>query len=74
MTLVTGLSFREAFFAGNSVAGRRADQVPVSWVAPQHELISFVVKRLRVPRRSELAGEPRPLIIAIAINYGATRS
>src|SRR5262245_16984624 len=40
----------------------------------QHQLISFVVERLRVPWRSEPAGVARPFIIAIAIDHGATRS
>src|SRR5262249_13086952 len=53
---------------------RRAQQVPVTRIAPQHQLISFVVERLRVPWRSEPAGVARPFIIAIAIDHGATRS
>src|SRR5262245_59278504 len=43
-------------------------------IAPQHQLISFVVERLRVPWRSEPAGVARPFIIAIAIDHRATRS
>src|SRR5262249_22787842 len=43
-------------------------------IAPQHQLISFVVECLRVPWRSEPAGVARPVIIAIAIDHGATRS
>src|SRR5262245_62778476 len=53
---------------------RRANQVPMIRIAPQHQLISFVVERLRVPWRSEPAGVARPFIIAIAIDHGATRS
>jgi hypothetical protein len=48
--------------------------VPVIRIAPQHQLIAFVVERLRVPWRSEPAGEARPVIITIAIDHGATRS
>ena len=53
---------------------RRAHQVPVTWISPQQQLIAFVVERLDVPRRSEPAGEARPVIINIAIDHGATRS
>src|SRR5215468_1455472 len=53
---------------------RRANQVPMIRIAPQHQLISFVVERLRVPWRSEPAAVARPFIIAIAIDHGATRS
>src|SRR5262249_7004222 len=53
---------------------RRAQQVPVTRIAPQHQLISFVVERLRVPWRSEPAGVARTFIIAIAIDHGATGS
>src|SRR5215472_7459192 len=53
---------------------QRANQVPMIRIAPQQQLISFVVERLRVPWRSEPAGVARPFIIAIAIDHGATRS
>ncbi len=48
--------------------------MPVTRISPQQQLIAFVVERLDVPRRSELAGEARPVIIAIAIDHSATRS
>src|SRR6516165_10593828 len=43
-------------------------------IGAQQRLIRFVVERLHVPRRSEPAGAARPVIIAIAIDHGATRS